>query len=173
MQCDSSSNFVRAEIWVFLSSFHISILHTSYFISHIHRDMSLTFPFLNRDLKFQYSYFILHNWYPIFQRYEFSFPLSNWDFIFQYFIYFISHISNPIFQRYDFQTYFNTQFRLCPFCPSQNSEPLFLLLYFSNMVNWISTKRLTVFLTTWLWYFRQTFGEQRYELTTPLKFKSI
>ena len=40
----------------------------------------------------------------------------------------------------------------------QKSGSLLLFLYFSNMVNWISPKLLTVFLTTWLWSFLSIFG---------------
>ena len=35
---------------------------------------------------------------------------------------------------------------------SQKSGSIVLLLYFSNMINWIGSKLLTV-LTTWFWYF--------------------
>ena len=42
-------------------------------------------------------------------------------------------------------------------CPSQKSGSLLRLLYFSNMVNCISSKLLTILQTTWHWYFLNTF----------------
>ena len=50
---------------------------------------------------------------------------------------------------------YNTQFLLLHI-HHKKSGPLFSL-YFSNMVNWISPRLLTVFLTTWLQYFLKTF----------------
>ena len=41
---------------------------------------------------------------------------------------------------------------------SQKSGSISLFLYFSNMINQICLKFLTVFLTTWLKYFLKTFG---------------
>ena len=107
MQCDSSSNFVRAEIWVFLSSFHISILQYIFYILYpIFTEIWVWLsPFkpgsqisILHISYFNTSYFIIHNWYPIFQRYEFSFPPfklgSHISILYIFYIpYFKSHIS--------------------------------------------------------------------------------